>query len=267
MSDAYNHPGLVGARPKRHSASGGYPSGRRTRARIIAAALRVFGERGYERASTRQIAERAGINTPAIQYYFGGKQGLYAACTRHVIGRVSSHLALPLLRAGDALRTAEPAAALDGLCELIAAVVDGLAIAGSENWNRQLAYVTQDGGTPAQTLFHNPSGAGLFDTIGRLIAVATGHTACGRLTRLRACVLLGQVSSLYENRTHMLAAMGWSIVDEDALALIKSVVCEHTRGALATFRASSSQLSAIKAPVGLSQAGDVHSRGGHTLEY
>jgi TetR/AcrR family transcriptional regulator, regulator of cefoperazone and chloramphenicol sensitivity len=248
MSDVYNHPRLIGARPKRHSASGGYASGRRTRARIIAAALRVFGEHGYERASTRQIAERAGINTPAIQYYFGGKQGLYAACTRHDIGRVSSHLALPLLRAGDTLRTAEPAAALDALCELIVAVIDGLAVAGSENWSRHLACVTQVGDIPAQGLFHEPSGAGLFDTMARLIAAATGHTAGGKLTRLRACVLLGQVSSLYENRTHMLAAMGWSIVDEHALALIKSVVCEHTRAALATFRASSIQAERRQGP-------------------
>jgi AcrR family transcriptional regulator len=222
-----------------HSTDGVYASGRRTRARIIAAALHVFGEQGYERATTRQIAERAAINTPAIQYYFGGKRELHAACTRHVIERVSALLALPLLRAGDALRTAEPAAALDALCDLLAAVVDGLAVAGSENWSRYLACVTWDGGIPAQALYHGHGGAGLFETVARLIAAATGQSAGGKLTRLRACVLFGQVSSLYENRTHMLAALGWSIFDEHALTLIKSLVCEHTRGALATSFASS----------------------------
>jgi AcrR family transcriptional regulator len=224
---------------RRHPASGGYTSGKRTRARIIAAALRVFGEHGYDRASTRQIAECAGVNTPAIQYYFGGKQGLHTTCTRHVIGRVSSLLTLPLLRARGALRTAEPAAALDALCELLAAVIDGLAVAGSEHWSRYLACRTRDGGKPTAAVFHEPIGAGLFTTTARLIAAATGHSAGGKLTRLRACVLLGQVSSLYENRAHTLAALGWSQFDEQAVALIKSVIREHTRAALATSLASS----------------------------
>jgi AcrR family transcriptional regulator len=232
---------MLGTHLKRHPASGGYASGRRTRARIIAAALRVFGEHGYDRASTRQIAERASINTPAIQYYFGGKQGLHTACTQHVIGRVSSLLAVPLVRAREALRTAEPAAALDALCELLAAVVDGLVIAGSENWSRYLTYLTRDGDIAAQALLRERSGAGLFDTTARLIAAATGQPAGGELTRLRACVLLGQVSSLYENRVHTLAVMNRSHFDEQALALIKSVVREHTRGALTTSPASATQ--------------------------
>jgi AcrR family transcriptional regulator len=223
MSDAYDHPG----RSRRHPSSGGYASGRRTRARIIAAALHVFGEYGYDAASTRRIAEHAGINTPAIQYYFGGKRGLHAACTRHVIGRVSSLLALPLRHARDALSTAEPPAALDMLCELLAAVVDGLVVAGSENWRRYLACVTGD--------------AGLFDTLAQLIAAATGESPDGNLTRLRACMLLGQVSSLYDNHAHTLAELGWSHFDEHALALIKWLVREHTRGALATSVSSVTQ--------------------------
>jgi AcrR family transcriptional regulator len=233
MSDFHNH------RRSPHPASGGYACGRQTRARIISAALRVFGEQGYDRASTRQIAERAGINTPAIQYYFGGKQGLYTACTRHVIGRVSSILELPLIRARNALRTAEPAAALDALCELLAAVVDGLVVSGSENWSRYLTCVTRDGGKSPQTVFDEHIGARLFATVARLIAAATGCSSGGKLTRLRACMLLGQVSSLYENRAHTLAVMGWSHFDGPALALMNSVVCEHLRGALATSRTSS----------------------------
>jgi AcrR family transcriptional regulator len=204
------------------SASGGYASGRRTRARIIAAALRVFGEHGYERASTRRIAACAGVNTPAIQYYFGGKQGLHAACTRHVIGRMSSLLALPLQRAREVFSTAEPTAALDAMCELLAATAAGLAC------------LMRDGSKPMEILFHEQIGAGLFDAMARLIAAATGHAAGGKLTRLRACMLLGQVSSLYENGAHTLAVMDWPQFDEQALALIKAVVREHTRGALAT---------------------------------
>jgi TetR/AcrR family transcriptional regulator, regulator of cefoperazone and chloramphenicol sensitivity len=225
---------------RRHLEFGGYACGEKTRARIIAAALRAFGECGYDRASTRRIAERAGVNAAAIQYYFGGKQGLHSACSRHVIEGVASILALPLARARDA-RTAKPAAALGALCELLAAVVDGLAVAGSENWNRNVAYFTTDGG--------------LFDATVQLVAAATRHSPDAKLTRLRACTLLGYVSSLYENRVHTLAMMGWSHFDEHALVLIKSVVCEHTRGALATAAASSTQAGRRHRGPGWAQSG------------
>lgn len=48
-----------------------------TAARILAAAQAVFQDKGYERATTREIAERAGINLALISRYFGSKRGLF----------------------------------------------------------------------------------------------------------------------------------------------------------------------------------------------
>lgn len=67
------------------AAEGGYQRGEETRARIVEAAVEVFGERGYDRASTRDIATAAGVNAPAIQYYFDGKEGVYLECVEHLI--------------------------------------------------------------------------------------------------------------------------------------------------------------------------------------
>ena len=53
--------------------------GEETRSRILEAALELFAASGFEGASTRTIAEQAGVNLPAIQYYFGSKEGLYRA--------------------------------------------------------------------------------------------------------------------------------------------------------------------------------------------
>ena len=50
-----------------------------TRLRILQAALEVFAAEGYDGASTRTLAQRAGVNLPALQYYFGSKEGLYRA--------------------------------------------------------------------------------------------------------------------------------------------------------------------------------------------
>ena len=50
-----------------------------TRARLLAAARKCFGENGYEKTTNAQIAEVAGITTGAIYHYFPSKVELYAA--------------------------------------------------------------------------------------------------------------------------------------------------------------------------------------------
>lgn len=69
------------------AAASGYRKGEETRARILSAALGAFGNRGFAAVTTRQIAEDAGANLPALNYYFGGKQGLYLACAHEIVGR------------------------------------------------------------------------------------------------------------------------------------------------------------------------------------
>ena len=53
--------------------------GEQSRERLLHAALRLFAHQGYERTSTREIAEAAAANVAAISYYFGDKAGLYKA--------------------------------------------------------------------------------------------------------------------------------------------------------------------------------------------
>lgn len=50
-----------------------------TRAAIRDAALRLFCEHGFDGASTREIAQAAGVAPRLITRYFGSKEGLFAA--------------------------------------------------------------------------------------------------------------------------------------------------------------------------------------------
>jgi TetR/AcrR family transcriptional regulator, regulator of cefoperazone and chloramphenicol sensitivity len=50
-----------------------------TRRHLLEAAGEVFAEKGVERATAKEISERAQTNTAAVNYYFGGIDGLYAA--------------------------------------------------------------------------------------------------------------------------------------------------------------------------------------------
>lgn len=53
--------------------------GGQARYKLLCAALELFADRGYKGASTRDIAAAAKQNIGAINYYFGGKEDLYAA--------------------------------------------------------------------------------------------------------------------------------------------------------------------------------------------
>lgn len=50
-----------------------------TRRTILEAAGRVFAERGYAEATSKDICLEAEVNGAAVNYYFGGKESLYEA--------------------------------------------------------------------------------------------------------------------------------------------------------------------------------------------
>jgi AcrR family transcriptional regulator len=60
--------------------SGRRPGDARTKAAITAAARRQFGRAGYEATTIRGIAEEAGVDPALVLYFFGSKDGLFAAC-------------------------------------------------------------------------------------------------------------------------------------------------------------------------------------------
>ena len=51
--------------------------GRHGREAILSAAMRLFAEKGYAGASTREICEVAGITKPVLYYHFRSKEHLY----------------------------------------------------------------------------------------------------------------------------------------------------------------------------------------------
>ena len=55
------------------------PSGDETRERILAAAVDLFADTSFEGASTREIARRAGVTQPLLNYHFRSKDDLWRA--------------------------------------------------------------------------------------------------------------------------------------------------------------------------------------------
>jgi AcrR family transcriptional regulator len=72
-----------------------------TRERLIEIAGQTFAARGFEGATAKEICERAGANPAAVNYHFGGIDGLYEAVLveaqrrAHLIDRLPELLASP----------------------------------------------------------------------------------------------------------------------------------------------------------------------------
>lgn len=101
--------------------------GAATKAQILDAAGEVFAEKGFDRATGKEIAERAGSNSAAVNYYYGGIEGLYAEVL------VEAHRRL--LTYDRLLKLAEaPGAPQDKLKTLIGLIVRTILGPASTSW-------------------------------------------------------------------------------------------------------------------------------------
>src|SRR6185503_11906085 len=74
------------------SARSSRPSADPTRERILAAALDLFSERSFEGATTRDIAARAGVTQPLLNYHFRSKDALWRAAVDTLFDTLSDAL-------------------------------------------------------------------------------------------------------------------------------------------------------------------------------
>ncbi|QPF72637.1 CerR family C-terminal domain-containing protein [Roseateles sp. DAIF2] len=92
------------------------------RERMLREATRIFATKGYDKASTREICQAAGVNIASIHYYFGDKQGLYREALIQPMLEVLAHLPAP-----DAVRPLR-----DWLCDFYGALLLPLRMADSD---------------------------------------------------------------------------------------------------------------------------------------
>jgi len=181
---------VTGQRP------GIYTRGEDTRRRILEAAIEVFAAEGYEGASTRHLAERAGINLPAIQYYFGSKDGLYRAVIDYVIQEIEAHFApiVAPVRAALARDDAGHAELLEALCRMLEAFV-ALIAGGSGLESRRLLFaraeIEQTAGLDA---LHECGMRQMYEPCLSLVTRLIGQSGEAEEMALRTLLLIGQVT-------------------------------------------------------------------------
>jgi AcrR family transcriptional regulator len=202
--------------------------GEDTRRRILETALDLFAAQGYAGTSTRQIAERAGVNLPAIQYYFGNKEGLYRAIIEDITADTDRHMAAlgPRVRAAlDAPDTPrEQIAAL--LCEMLDTFVT-LVTSGTQIASRRLIFARAEiEETPGLDMLHENGMRQLFNPCLGLLSRLLGKPSTEPEMTVRTLALIGQVVIFCNNNKRpILAGTG---LDDESVRLMRLVVHEHT---------------------------------------
>jgi len=108
-----------------------------SRLALIRAAGELFAERGFEAVSTRDIADKAGVNLGLIHYHFGSKQHLHTAALRHAAARGSQERLREVNRATPE-QMSDPKKLSEIIYRTIEAWFDELLHPGDEPWRARL---------------------------------------------------------------------------------------------------------------------------------
>jgi AcrR family transcriptional regulator len=218
-------PATARAPAARRRVGGGYARGEYTRRRLLEAGIELFAELGYERASTRAIARRARVSLPALQYYFGGKEGLHRACAQYITADVRSRLGPAAERVRLALARRDLARA--ELLELLRAVVEpfleGLATDRPESWALFFARAQGEHSAAFDVIFQQISGrllALVTEIIGRLL----GRSPASPEVAIRAVAIVGQTALVRRARPIILRVLGWPDFEGERLKTLKEVL-------------------------------------------
>jgi AcrR family transcriptional regulator len=222
----------------RRAASAGYARGEETKERIIQAALELFGERGYEQTSTRDIAARAEVNAPALQYYFDGKDGLYLACAEHMAarGRARWEPALEKVRAILAEKS-DTDTLIECVWIMVERAADGMLLPRDEieAWSRFMAWEDlrkQKGAEDAEAVLERCFRGEVKTVLRSLVGRITGRKPDDVQTRIRTVTLMGQVMVFFSMREKVLTEIGWNELDESRVKMIKAVLRDQIIAAL-----------------------------------
>ncbi|WP_164885361.1 CerR family C-terminal domain-containing protein [Geovibrio thiophilus] len=196
--------------------------GERTKLSLIEAGIELFGEHGFTATGTRMIAEKAGANISAIQYYFGGKEGLYRAAVVHIAESIGGYIN-PL--AAEIRKEFEKSAA----GREVAAVCIKKAVTGlmnmmikSEGPRRWSLIILREQAKPtaAFDILYESVMKEAHGLLSRIIAAGTGIEPDSAEAHLRAHAVIGSVLVFLSARETALRRLGTDDYTEEHLRLL-----------------------------------------------
>lgn len=218
------------SQPVRRRARGEHD--RRARGALLEAAGEIFAAKGFDRATGKEICRRAGVNAAAVNYYFGGVEGLYAAVVREAHRRL-----LTLSQLADAVAGHTDARSqLRAIVELLVGALTGPV---SESWVlRVIGREVVDPSAALQSLRRKellPRARLLRGVISQLMELHADHPAVARgcVSVISQCLML----LVLDRRILKRMFPQFSFSPDDAPALVDHLVEFSLAGLAAVARA------------------------------
>ncbi|MFD0892620.1 CerR family C-terminal domain-containing protein [Luteolibacter ambystomatis] len=203
--------------------------GEQARRRLLLSALEKIGEKGYENASVREIADAAGQNLAAISYYFGSKEKLYAEVLDG-IGAFLRSLIGPL--AEESRRKLEEGALNPAGAVAVLKQVLGLLLGkqlGASEFDKIRLVMMREQAAPSESfdILYQNSLKPLHQTFCRLLAVATGEEPESTNVILRAHAIFGQVLVFTICRSTILRRLEIDHFEPQHVSTIAAIIEQH----------------------------------------
>ena len=193
---------------------------------LIMAGIQLFGAKGFEATSTREIAAAAKANIASIAYHFGGKTGLRLACAEMVGSRIQAVVG-PALRAIDP--GGDPVAAQAAFERVIMGVADFML--GQVEARDIASFMVREMGIagPVFDKVYAEFILPVHRSLCELLGLATGHDPESDLIRLGTFSIAGQV--VYFRIGHAIVAkrMEWKELGLGEVEAIKAVILSNIR--------------------------------------
>ena len=204
-----------------------------TRITLIEAAIRLFGESGYEAVSTRDIADLAAANIGSIAYHFGGKPGLRLACAQHVISNIAETVGPAFLRP---LPPLTPDQALEMIERMMRVFSNFWMVSeGSQTFvNFMLREMLVQG--EVSELFYSVWMKPMHKRFCELFGIATGRDPLSHEVKIAVFSFIGQVFHFRVGQPLIMRRLEWDELGEREAEHIVEGLVRNTRAIVLDYR-------------------------------
>lgn len=202
-----------------------------TAAALIRAGVEIFGKKGFDATSTREIAAAARTNVASIAYHFGGKEGLRLACARAFADHVAAFLAISPEH--------DPHSPAEAEALLLALLRDFARHLMTDHAMQPLVGFAlreiSDGGPGTEILF-TALICPAHSHFCRLWSIATGEDAEANSTKLFIFSVIGQILYFRIAAPIIRLRLGWAEIGADETAQILATLDANFRTLIARTR-------------------------------
>ena len=199
-----------------------------TSAMLIESGIVLFGARGYDGVTTRELAHGARTNISSIKYHFGGKEELYRAVLQEIIHEIND-LVGPLLLA---LRNgvAEANGDQDVLTRLARQFAEGWcrAALGDPRTQKRIPPIVRELIQPSRhfKVIYNGFFRVLYEVLGELLAAVHGPTAVAQQLQIRTHIIMNVVWGFIYTESLLWHQMGWNGYNRNRIEAIVPVLSD-----------------------------------------